>query len=392
MNKTFTLITLLLAALFMPALCLGAQNISGGHVIHLRGNLDNAFSAMTVGKKATVAFFGGSITEMTGWKDLVMEDLKARLPQTEFKFITAGIASLGSTPHAFRFEEDVLGQGIPDLMFVEAAVNDHTNGFGPRDQVLGMEGIVRHALKVNPHMDIIFLHFIYDPFIPMLDDGEIPDVILNHERVANHYHITSIDLAQEIGRRMRRGEFDWKTFGGTHPAPFGHKYYAAAIREVFDNAFKPAGAYVRSAHPVPEDLLEEDCYQRGRLLSPDSPVKMKGFRLEKDWVPTDKAGTRKQYVHVPTLVCEDGGSLVLEFDGTAVGLYCTCGPNAGVLSYTIDGKEYPHLDTYTKWSKNLHIPWVHMLANDLEDGHHTLRLKVLKGERSGCYIRNFTVN
>ena len=119
---------------------------------------------------------------------------------------------------------------------------------------------------------------------------------------------------------------------------------------------------------------------------------MKGFRLEKDWVPTDKAGTRKQYVHVPTLVCEDGGSLVLEFDGTAVGLYCTCGPNAGVLSYTIDGKEYPHLDTYTKWSKNLHIPWVHMLANDLDDGHHILRLKVLKGERSGCYIRNFTVN
>ena len=28
---------------------------------------------------------------------------------------------------------------------------------------------------------------------------------------------------------MQARQFDWRKFGGTHPAPFGHKYYARAI-------------------------------------------------------------------------------------------------------------------------------------------------------------------
>ena len=360
--------------------------------VNVRGGLDNSMHAMTVRKKATVAFLGGSITEMTGWKDMLKERLAWRFPDTEFTFIDAGISSLGSTPHAFRFQEDVLDQGIPDLLFVEAAVNDHTNFFGPREQVLGMEGIVRHALRVNPNMDIVFLHFIYDPFIPMLDGGEIPDVILNHERVANHYLLPSIDLASEVAARMRAGEFDWGKFGGTHPAPYGHGVYADAVDKLLDLCTKPSGDYRTEPHTVPESPLDNACYENGRLLSPGAAVKLKGFRREDDWVPSDGAGTRKQYIHVPTLVCENGGSLILEFDGTAVGLYCTCGPNAGVLSYTIDGKEYPNLDTFTPWSKGLHIPWLHMLADGLAQGHHVLKLKVLTGTRSGCYIRDFAIN
>lgn len=360
--------------------------------IHHRASLDNSLHKITVGKEATVAFLGGSITEMTGWKDMVKENLGKRFPDTRFTFIDAGISSLGSTPHAFRFEEDVLAKGTPDLLFVEAAVNDDTNFFDPRGQTLGMEGVVRHALRVNPLMDIVFLHFIHEPFIPLLDSGEIPDVILNHERVANHYHLNSIDMASEVSARMRAGEFDWKRFGGTHPAPFGHSVYAAMVDGLIDGAVKPDGKYEVRPHDIPEKPLEVDNYGNGRLLPPSAARETKGFRLEEDWVPTDGAGTRKQYIHISTLVCEQGGSLTLEFEGKAVGLYCTCGPNAGVLSYTIDGKEYAPLDTFTPWSGSLHIPWVHMLDDDLEPGRHILKLKVLKGERQGCYIRDFVVN
>ena len=368
------------------------EEYSSNQAIHLRGNLDNSLAAMTNHKEATVAFLGGSITEMTGWKEMVKEELSWRFPDTKFNFIDAGISSLGSTPHAFRFEEDVLGQGIPDLLFVEAAVNDHTNFFGPEGQVRGMEGIVRHALAVNPLMDIVFLHFIYDPFIPMLEIGEIPDVILNHERVANHYHLNSIDLASEVSSRMQAGEFDWKKFGGTHPAPYGHRIYANTVSKLFDSWTKPANEYLSVPHALPEEKLDNYCYECGRQIPPTAATRLKGFRLENDWVPSDGVGTRKQYIHVPTLVCEDGGSLTLEFEGSAIGLYCTCGPNAGVLSYEIDGRKYAPLDTFTPWSKGLHIPWVHMLADDLDTGHHVLKLKVLKSERSGCYIKSIVVN
>jgi len=156
---------------------------------------------------------------MTGWRNMVQEDLRHRFPDTEFTFIDAGISSLGSTPHAFRFEQDVLGHGTPDLLFLEASVNDHTNGFGPREQVLGMEGVFRHALAVNPFMDIVILEFIYEPFIPLLAEGEQPDVILNRDRVVNRYHLTSVNCAQEISDLMQSGKLTWEEFGGTHPAP-----------------------------------------------------------------------------------------------------------------------------------------------------------------------------
>ena len=45
-----------------------------------------------------------------------------------------------------------------------------------------MEGVIRHALTANPYMDIIMLHFVYDPFLKMFPKGQTPDVILNHER------------------------------------------------------------------------------------------------------------------------------------------------------------------------------------------------------------------
>ena len=67
---------------------------------------------------------------------------------------------------------------MPDLLFVEAAVNDDTNGFDYIRQTRGVEGIIRHARTVSPEMDIVMLHFIYDPFIPLLDKGIQPQKLL----------------------------------------------------------------------------------------------------------------------------------------------------------------------------------------------------------------------
>ena len=50
-----------------------------------------------------------------------------KFPDTKFEFINAGIGSMGSVPHAFRLERDVLAKGPVDLLFVEAAVNDSSN-------------------------------------------------------------------------------------------------------------------------------------------------------------------------------------------------------------------------------------------------------------------------
>ncbi|HEY5509840.1 MAG TPA: GDSL-type esterase/lipase family protein [Prolixibacteraceae bacterium] len=80
-----------------------------------RSRLHNAQIVFEREKSGRVAFFGGSITQGSGWRDSVCAYLQKKFPNTRFDFIQAGIASMGSTPGAFRFERDVLAKGRVDL-------------------------------------------------------------------------------------------------------------------------------------------------------------------------------------------------------------------------------------------------------------------------------------
>lgn len=364
-----------------------------------RGNLNNSFIRFEKERKGRVAFVGGSITEMNGWKDMIEAQLQQRFPYTEFEFIEAGISSTGTTPGAFRLDNDVLSKGKVDLLFVEAAVNDDTNHFNATEQVRGMEGEVRHALDVNPMTDIVMLHFIYDPFISLFAQGKCPDVILNHERVANHYLIPSINLAQEISERMQDGEFTWEQFGGTHPSPFGHTFYAAAINRLFDQMWSsPIDKKQLQEKEKPACPLDEFSYTQGKFIDiRDTKIK-KGWKIVDNWNPDDNFGKRKGFVNTPMLEANrPGDQLTLAFTGKAIGIFCAAGPSAGILEYSIDGSKFKKLDTYTEWSSALYIPWVYMLETELENKKHTLILRISKDKNTlsqgtQCVIRNFVIN
>lgn len=367
--------------------------------INERGSLQNSYLRFEKERKGRVAFLGGSITEMSGWRTMIQQQLKQRFPYTQFEFVDAGIGSTGSVPGSFRLENDVLSKGRVDLLFVEAAVNDHTNGFSPEAQVRGMEGEVRHALLANPETDVVMLHFIYDPFIPMMKEGRVPDVILNHERVANHYQIPSINLVHEMAKRMEAGEFTWTQFGGTHPLPFGHRFYAAAIAHLFDNMWKqlPADAKM-TAHSIPEQPLDKFSYYGGRFLNISEAKIGKGWKYEASWEPERKVETRRGFVRVPMLVSDRAGAkLTLDFTGKGVGIFCASGPASPVLEYSIDGMPFKKLDTYTSWSGFLYIPWLYVLEDELERGPHRLTIRVAGDKNKNsqgyeCCIRNFVVN
>lgn len=365
----------------------------------LRGSLQNSFRKFEKERRARVAFLGGSITEMNGWRNMVEQQLQQRFPYTQFEWVEAGIGSTGTTPGSFRLQHDILSKGKIDLLFVEAAVNDDTNGFSALEQVRGMEGEVRHALESNPEMDIVMLHFIYDPFIPLIARRQMPDVILNHERVANHYLIPSVNLCQEIGERMQDGEFTWDDFGGTHPKPFGHKFYAAAIGHLFDEMWKgvsPEGPIV--AHEIPVKPLDTYSYYNGDFIALEKARLNKGWKLVDNWHPDNKAEKRNGFVDIPMLeATRPGDRLTLDFRGKAIGIFCVSGPSAGILEYSVDGAPFKELDTFTQWSHNLYIPWVYMLETELEDTDHKLVLRISKKKNPAsmgteCQIRNFVVN
>lgn len=346
----------------------------------LRDGLPNAAARFLSAKggAATVAFLGGSITATDGgWRDEVERWLAERFPRTRFTFVRAGIPSLGSVPHAFRLERDILSAGRVDLCFVEAAVNDPTNFTPPERMVRGMEGVARHLRRLQPACDVVHLHFAMPEHLEAYRAGRTPEAIRQHERVAARYGNPSLDLAREVTERIAAGEFTWeRDFRDLHPSPFGHRLYASSIARLLDAAFSTPGS-----RPKPHGLpapVDGACYDAGRLVPPDAATERSGFRHEPRWKPTDGAGTRPGFVDVPALVgAEPGASFVLPFAGTAVGILVAAGPDAGRIAYEVDGRRYPSLDAFTPWSKNLHLPWALVLADGLRPGPHLLKVRLL---------------
>ena len=365
----------------------------------LRSDFQHSFLKFKNEKKGVVAFMGGSITESDGWRNKVCQYLKEKFPETAFEFVNAGIASTGSTPGAFRLSSEVLAKGKIDLLFEEAAVNDRTNGFDSLAQIRGMEGIVRQAKRSNPQMDIVLMHFVDPEKLIDYQHGVIPSEIQNHERVAEHYQVNSIHLAKEVYERIKNKEFTWADdFKDLHPSPFGQEVYFQSIKTFLNNAFNPVQKNdVNTVYTLP-NILNDGSYDKGRYLSIKNAEIKSDFMSVDSWKPKDGAGTRKQYVNIPALIGEKpDAAFQLEFTGNTIGICVASGPDAGIISYSIDGKPFKKLDLFTRWSENLHLPWYLMLGQSLNEKKHILRVRILseknqKSKGNACRILHFLVN
>ena len=309
---------------------------------------------------------------------MVTDYLKKRFPDTEFDFVYAGIPSLGSTPGAMRFSRDVLSKGKIDLLFQEAAVNDATNGITPEQQVRGMEGIIYQALRSNPNMDIVILHFADKDKMADYNNGIVPEVIKQHEKVAEYYSVNSINLAKEVNDRILNGEFTWRDdFRDLHPSPFGQELYFRTIKHLFETSWKSPAGTEQKSRSLPEKTLDPFSYINGHF-EPAGKVKTgNGWRIINNWKPSDKAGTREGFVNVDILeASQPGATLKLKFKGRTIGLFITSGPDAGIIEYSIDGSDFRQTDQFTQWSKGLHLPWLIMLEDELQEGKHKVILRI----------------
>ena len=356
--------------------------------------LANAYHQFTTKKTGTVAFLGGSITHNPGWRDKTAQYLREKFPDTKFNFIAAGIPSLGSTPHAFRFSQDVLAHGIPDLLFVESAVNDQGNGFSKQAQIRALEGIMQQMYAKNPLANVILMAFAEPSQNTEFDAGAVPKEINVHEQIAQHYGASFINLAKEVYDRIKADEFNWKyDFKDLHPSPYGQEVYFQSIKALLQKT--PQNEPSALVMPKPIDPY---AYGSGTYVTISNAKKLNGFVVDPAWKPKTKLSTRSGFVDVPMLVGESAGnSLELEFTGTAVGIAIISGPDAGIISYSIDGKKPKTLDLFSRWSKQLHLPWYLTLDDELKNKKHKLKIELTadKNENSSgnaCRIVYFLVN
>lgn len=379
--------------LFALSLTASAEPAISGERVRLRGSLDNSRAKFEQGKRGRVAFMGGSITEMDGYRPMVSDILKKRFPETAFDFVNAGIASTCSTTGAFRFASEVLAGGAPDLLFVEFAVNDDQDAAHTRTEcVRGLEGIVRQALRANPEMDIVVTYFVNEGMLKTLQDGGTPLPVDAHEAVAKHYALSTIHLGSEVAAEITDGKLTWQQYGGTHPAPFGNALAARMIDELFTRAWAaPIAEAV--ALPPPLDPLN---YEAGRFLDPKLAQSKSGWTLDvPDWksLAGDK---RSRFTSIPIFsATEPGAEATLEFEGTAVGAYLVAGPDAGIVEASVDGAAPRAVNLFHNHSRGLHYPRTVMFGTDLAPGKHSLTIRIAADTKSAGHaarIMQFVAN
>jgi len=364
----------------------------------LRNGLKNSQQVFETTKQGTIAFVGGSITGMP-WRKLVIADLKRRFPEAKLKFILAGIGSTGSTYGAFRLDRDVLDRGKIDLLFEEAAVNDLAIGRTADEQMRGMEGIVRHARKANPDIDIVMMHFACPVKVEDYNQGRTPEVIASHEKVAEHYGVASLDLTLEVTERINRGEFTWKDdFKSLHPSPFGQRLYAKSIAGLLDAAWADAPTTTTKPHPLP-GKLDAFCYDDGKLFPPGLAAECNGFHIVTDYTNKEEGKVREGWSELPQLTGEKpGDSFTVRFKGTAVGIMVIAGPAAGIIEHSVDGGPWVKQDLFTRHSPKLHLQRLYTLAAELDTGNeHTLNVRISPETNANsignnCRIVYFAIN
>jgi len=369
--------------------------------IQFRGGLQNARIQFEQNKKGRIAFIGGSITQMNGYRPMVSQWLKRRFPETNFEFINAGISSTCSHTGAFRLNDHVLSKGQIDLLFIEFAVNDDQDArHSRRSCILGMEGIIRQAKIKQPQCDLVVTHFVNPNMLKQIQSGKIPQSIEAHEKVLKHYDISSLFLAREVADQIKAGSLTWSKFGGTHPKPAGNSIAKELIKDLLDHAWsKPLPEKKqKTIKSIPKNPIDSSSFFNGRFLNPNLTEYGKGWKWHvPDWknIP---GGFRNTFAGMK-LLCSDqsNNEVTFEFEGRAIGAYVLAGPDAGVLEVSIDNEPFKSIDLYHNYSRGLHYPRTVMFATDLDQKIHLVRLRLAKpkdsnSKRQAARILQFTLN
>ena len=318
----------------------------------------------------TVAFLGGSITEMDGFRPRVMRQLRAKYPRIAFTEIAAGLSSTCSDAGAFRLDEDVLSKGVPDLFVVEAAVNDDQDGHFSFDHcVRGMEGCVRRVLMKNPSCAVVVGLMVNFEQYQQLTNGVTPLQYAAHAQVARHYGAALADVGSALARS---GKMTWEEYKDCHPSPEGCDLGADVVMSAIETVFDPCARPSVRTLPSPIDELS---YYNGRCVSFDRVKLGAGWQVSRpSWEKIE--GQKRSY-----FTCEDalwtelaGAECEFSFSGTAVAAFLTAGPDAGNLEVSVDGAPFKVLNLRAEFGE-LHYPYVQFIADGLKPGSHAVRLR-----------------
>ena len=403
----------------MRRLCLAACLAAGGLLqaavptyngpvkaqeVRARDGVGNFLTKLKAGKTVTVAYLGGSITAMNGWRNMTTGWLQNANTNATVKEVHAAIGGTGSDLGVFRVGHDAL-RHRPDLLFVEFATNDSRRK--PEEIWRSMEGIVRRTWKQNAETDIIF---VYTITISMTNDylkGVCNRSASAMEQLADHYGIPSICFgprvteylsadklvmsAKEYEDAVSKDDLDREkkikaliakdprilfARDGVHPSEKGHLLYLVSVANAFREMWNlPATNHApRLTHPFMENNLE------AAKMVPVRPEMMSGSwrKLAENDTKTEAFANRTGSIWYAR---QPGDTLTFKFKGTCCKIYDLLGPDGGQVWITVDGvrtrRPVPRFDGYCTYHR------IAMLGvYDGKDGIHEVMIEVDKDEPS----------
>lgn len=388
-----------LVRLFSIALFgISAAQASTENEAAVRDGLGNFIAKARSGRPVKVAYLGGSITAMNGWRNLTTEWLRCEFPRAKVTEIAASIGGTGSDLGAFRVHHDALCHD-PDLIFVEFATND---GKRPPDAIVRqMEGIVRQIWAKDPKTDVVFAYTFTQGAVKAYRRGTVQSAVKAMERVAGHYGIPSVNFGYRVmdeidaGRlvvslkeaetavpqetperdRIIAGELAKKgkilfSKDGVHPAMPGHEFYLKSVQNLFALAkdVRPADHAAKMA----AGPLDERNLQNAKMVA-ITPKMLVG-----PWEKSERMNGNERFVARMDEIWETktpGAKLVFAFNGTQCRVYDIVGPDGGQVWITVDGRrsERPlaRFDGYCTYHRMLNFP-----VYDGEPGRHTVEIEV----------------
>ena len=380
--------------------------------VRVRDGIGHVMAKIRAGKEIAVAYLGGSITEMDGWRRLSREWLQREYPNARFREVQAAIGGTGSDLGVFRLEHDALCHQ-PDILFVEFATND--GGATPESIWENFDGIVRQTWKRNPETDIVFTYTITASMMKDYGAGLCPRAASAMEQLADYYGIPSVGFGPRVAAEVKAGRLvmslgevatavpketpnrdqvineELKRKGkllfakdGVHPALPGHGFYLESIKAAWAamKDLPPTDHAAKLAAPFYDARLE------AAKMVPIRPEMLKGHWTKlaaHDRIQAHFSGRGGQMWRADT----PGDRISFRFKGSECRIYDLLGPDCGRVWITVDGNRKPQpvgrFDEYCTYYR---------LAGFLvfrgQDGVHTVEIEVDKDQPDRTQIHRRT--
>lgn len=203
--------------------------------------LKKALMKAKKGEDITVAFIGGSITQGAGATPIntkcyaygICERIRQLTGSGEnVHYIKAGVGGTPSELGMLRYEEDILKEGTPDIVFIEFAVNDAGDETGG----LCYESLIRNIMNGpgSPAVVLIFAVFA-DGF--NLEERLVP--------VGEHYNVPMYSVKRAVydeflkkaseGRVISRYQYFYDPL---HPNNTGHRVMADCAQNLLERVME----------------------------------------------------------------------------------------------------------------------------------------------------------